>query len=218
MSGKVIPILVIIFGVLLLIYTWKPILEWNLLIKPNLIQKQTAPLSPITDFQADVFGQGDNNLQTKGMASGNFGQKDEKLEFALTIEKLGITRAKVVTGDNFKTQLAHLPQSAKLGDVGNMVISGHSSLPQFFLSTNYLTIFSKLYLLETGDKVVLEKGWASYTYVISDLLVVKPSDVWVLKPPEPFSPYLTLLTCGVGGFSAERIVVRATLQDSQDLI
>lgn len=218
MWGKLIPALAIVFGTLLLIYTWKPIVEWNLVIKPNLAKRQATFISPISSFQENVFGQKDENFSISSFDNNDFGQQEENGQFFLTIEKFGIKRAKVVTGDNFKTQLAHFPGTALPGGSGNVVISGHSVLPQFFQPSNYWTIFSRLYLLETGDKVVLEKGWRNYTYEVSDMLVVKPGDTWVVEPPEPFSAYLTLLTCGVGGFDNERIIVRATLQNSQDLI
>lgn len=214
MQRVIIPVLLIIFGLVLLFYTWKPILEWKFLIKPGWTKKQTSFISPISNFQESLFAKKTNMVPVSAKSGDYQKEKVNPKEFFLTIDKLKIKKARVVTGDNFKTQLAHLPQTATPGEVGNAVIVGHSVLPQFFQSTNYLTIFSKLYLLEKGDKVFLEKEGENYTYEVLDLLVVKPTDTWILSPPEPSLSYLTLLTCGVGGLTSERIVIRAILQNS----
>ena len=214
--NKIISFSLLFSGVVLLVYTWKPIFEWHFFIKPKITESSANFLSPLADLNQPVF---DERLsQDASFASLPAIQSENTQTFYLTIAKFGIVRVKAVTGDDFVTTLAHLPNSSLPGAAGNIVISGHSTLPQFFSPGNYISIFSKLYLLESGDKIILEDNNQTYTYTVTEMLVVGPKDTWVLRPPDPYNSYLTLLTCRVGGFSAERIIVRGTLSNSQNLI
>ena len=212
MNQKVISASFIGFGFALLIYTWQPVIFWHFFQKPNFAN--STLLSPL----AKSFQNG--NQQTfVNRANLNSGKNnDADGDFFLTVEKFGIAKAKVVTGDNFLTQLAHFPKSAQPGQVGNVVISGHSVLPQFFRPENYWSIFSKLYLMEIDDQIILETNNQTFTYSVTETLVVTPKDIWVLEATDQFGSYLTLLTCGVGGFTRDRIIIRATLVNSQKLI
>ncbi len=215
MSKKIIYANLIIFGLALLIYTWQPVISWYFFVKPS-FNKDSSFLTPMAASSQNQILDKNSILESNSSdkKQNSFGSSD----FFLTVEKFGIKKAEVVTGDNFLTQLAHFPSSALPGDVGNVVISGHSALPQLFSPESYWSIFSKLYLLEIGDQIILEADGATYTYQINQTLVVTPHDLWVLAAPDQFGSYLTLLTCGVGGFNLDRIIIRATLVNSQKIV
>lgn len=214
--NKIISFTLLLAGVVLLVYTWKPIFEWHFFIKPKISESSAKFLSPLADSNQPVFGE--TPSQDASFASLPTTDSENIQTFYLTIAKFGIVRAKVVTGNNFVTNLAHLSNSNLPGETGNVVISGHSILPQFFSPRNYLSIFSKLYLLESGDKIILQYNNRTYRYTVAEMLVVGPNDTWILRSPNPYNSYLTLLTCGVGGILSERIIVRGILSNSQKLI
>lgn len=215
MHSKLPAAAIFLAGVGLLVYTWWPIVEWQLIIKPKFTARSSNFLSPLAELPQNLPQLPKPQEKIPGFGDQVWQGQDKT--FFLTIEKFGIERAKVATSGDFLTQLAHLPGTALPGEAGNVFISGHSVLPQFFTPDNYLSIFSKLYLLEAGDAIILEND-RSYVYQVSETLVVGPSDTWVISPPESYGAYLTLLTCGVGGFTSERIIIRATLQNFQEVI
>ena len=72
--------------------------------------------------------------------------------FTLSIPRLQVENQEVLvdTNDMSKT-LAHLPGSALPGEKGNVFISGHSALSQFFALKK--VVFSSLPDLKKGDKI-----------------------------------------------------------------
>jgi len=133
-------------------------------------------------------------------------------EFYISIPKLKIENATVKIGSkDFVSNLAQYPGSALPGEQGNVFISGHSVLPQFYNPKNYFTIFSTLYELEKGDKIYVSFAGFEYIYQVENLKVVDPKSVEVISSPDPFGRYLTLLTCTPPGLSVNRLVVSARI-------
>lgn len=132
-------------------------------------------------------------------------------EYTLSIPKLNIKDAKVVVGgEDLKKSLVHyLPQSIP-GEYGNVVIFGHSTLPQLYNVKDYKTIFTYLPSLEKKDKVYVTVNKVEYEYEIYDMIVVNPDQVSVLEQKTDAS-YLTLITCVPPGTYWKRLVVRAKL-------
>jgi sortase A len=75
--------------------------------------------------------------------------------------------------------------------------------------TTYLAPFRKLNELHRGDNVVLEMPYASLTYKVQRIRIVKPTDTWVLRR----KPYdrLVLTACHPLYSAAKRIVAFARL-------
>jgi sortase A len=96
----------------------------------------------------------------------------------------------------------HIGGTALPGREGNSGIAGHRS--------TYGQPFRAVGSLATGDEIViLEHAGARFSFRVTAIWVVSPSDVWVLDPtPEPS---LTLITCHPVGSDASRLIVRATL-------
>lgn len=132
-------------------------------------------------------------------------------EYELSIPRLNIKEAKVIIGgeDLTKSLVHYLPETMP-GETGNVVIFGHSTLPQLYNTKDYKTIFTYLPSLEKGDRVFAKVGEEEYEYEIYDIFVVNPDSVNVLEQKKD-SAYLTLITCVPPGTYWKRLVVRAKL-------
>ncbi len=119
--------------------------------------------------------------------------------------------APVVQGDDWeqlKKGVGHHIGSAMPGVAGNIVLSAHNDI--------YGEIFRHLDKLVPGDEVVVSTGRQSYTYLINEIRVVDPTDVWVMDPTDHAS--LTLVSCYPYLINNKRIVVFADLvEDSGNL-
>lgn len=93
---------------------------------------------------------------------------------AIVIE--GTTRHDLLLGPG------HIPSTAKPGDGGNAVITGHRD-----------TFFRHIYELNKGDLISIQRDGTTFLYEVTGKRVVKPEDVSVLKPTS--DSRLTLITC-----------------------
>ena len=135
----------------------------------------------------------------------------EVKEYALSIPKLNIADARVlVGGEDLKKSLVHYLPASLPGEYGNVVIFGHSTLPQLYNSKNYTTIFTYLPSMEKGDKIYVNIGEDKFEYEVFDLFVVNPDEISVLEQVNDAS-YLTLITCVPPGTYWKRLVVKAKL-------
>lgn len=93
------------------------------------------------------------------------------------------------------------------GQVGNMVIAGHSS--NDILDTgDYKFIFAQNEKLEPGDTIYINYNSIRYTYTVTKKQVVLPTDVSALTTPTD-KPILTLITCVPLGTALKRLLVTA---------
>ena len=98
--------------------------------------------------------------------------------------------------------VGHIDGTALPGDDGNVGIAGHRD-----------GFFRGLKDVEVGDHLILETITGSADYVISDLLIVNPQDVYVLAPTQ--DPTVTLVTCYpfyYVGNAPRRFIVQARLE------
>ncbi len=85
---------------------------------------------------------------------------------------------------------------------GNAVFSGHIS------SLREGDVFRRLPNIAIGDSVRVTTG-RTFTYRVSDKIVVLPSDSWVMGPTQ--APVATFITCVPDGVYTHRLVVVADL-------
>jgi len=104
--------------------------------------------------------------------------------------------------------------SSHPGQLGNTVLSGHSS-NDLFDGGDYKFIFAQLEKMAVGDTVYSNYDSVRYTYVVTKMEVVKPTQVSKLVYPTD-KPVLTLITCTPLGTSRDRLLVTAE-QVSPDL-
>jgi len=97
--------------------------------------------------------------------------------------------------------------SSHPGEIGNTVLSGHSS-NDLFDRGDYKFIFAQLDKLAIGDTIYANYESTRYTYVVTAKEVVKPTEVNKLVYPTD-KPVLTLITCTPLGTSLNRLLVTA---------
>jgi len=97
--------------------------------------------------------------------------------------------------------------SSRPGQIGNTVLSGHSS-NDILDSGDYKFIFAQLEKLAIGDSVYANYNAKRYTYTITKKEVVKPSEVNRLVYATT-KPILTLITCTPLGTALNRLLVTA---------
>lgn len=114
-----------------------------------------------------------------------------------------------VSRDDLKKGPGHYPTSARIGAVGNVVISGHR--------TTYLAPFNRVDELHVGDPIVLETQAFWYTYTVTGETVVKPTAIEVTYPvpgrlgATPTQRLLTLTTCNPKYSARTRLIVHGVL-------
>ena len=119
----------------------------------------------------------------------------------LRVPRLGI-ETPVFEGTNdlvLNRGVGRIEGTALPGEVGNIGIAGHRD-----------GFFRPLQDIALGDEIVLESIFETTTFVVEELHIVDPRDVWVLAPTD--SPAVTLVTCYPFyfiGSAPQRFIVRA---------
>lgn len=93
------------------------------------------------------------------------------------------------------------------GQIGNTVLSGHSS-NDLFDPGDYKFIFAQLDKLQTGDPIYVNYNSVRYMYTVTKKEVVLPSQVDKLTYATN-KPILTLITCTPLGTAQKRLLVTA---------
>lgn len=206
-------------GLILLLNVTLPIVSYELLTRVNFTRQELVSPVPPAYFGGQVAGVSTqvyplNLVQADNWFEGNmeFPVVESKVSYYnISVPRLKISDAVVEIGGNDLSQ--HLIQykgTAIPGREGNAVIFGHSSLPQFFSPTNYLSIFAKLPTLQGGDEITVNYDGITYKYKVTEMFEVKPTDIQVLAQRYDGS-YLTLVTCVPPGTYLRRLIVIAKL-------
>ena len=113
--------------------------------------------------------------------------------------------APIVQGDGWEQLKKGVGQhigSANPGDIGNVVLSAHNDI--------FGEIFRDLDRLQPGDEITIYTNHRTYTYVISDSMVVEPTQVDVMDNTS--QPTLTLISCYPYLVDNQRIAITSRLQ------
>jgi LPXTG-site transpeptidase (sortase) family protein len=98
----------------------------------------------------------------------------------------------------------HLAGTAQPGEAGNAVVSAHRD-----------TFFRNIMKLSQGDRIFVERGGRTFTYLVEEFSIVKPTDISVAAPTN--DNRLTLITCDPAyslGPAPQRLVVISKLLNS----
>lgn len=109
--------------------------------------------------------------------------------------------------ENGVAQFAIPGASAMPGEIGNLVITGHSA-GDIYSNNQYKFIFSGLERLSAGDLVYVDYQGTRYTYSITKFETVEPDNVAALVY-DTNKPMLTLITCTPLGTARYRLLVTA---------
>jgi sortase A len=113
----------------------------------------------------------------------------------------------IVQGDGWeelKKGIGQYVNSGQPGRPGNVVLSGHNDI--------YGEPFRYLDRLSPGDEVIVSTEQQAYTYVVREVRVVEPTEVWVMAPTT--HAQLTLISCYPYRVNTRRIVVFAELAET----
>jgi sortase A len=119
----------------------------------------------------------------------------------LELTRVGLSGV-VVEGDSdavLDRAIGHLPDTPLPWQDGNSALAAHRD-----------TIFSPLKGVRLGDVLRLKTPHGDFDYRVSETLIVKPDEVWVLEPTPVTT--LTLISCwpfNYIGHAPERFIVRA---------
>jgi sortase A len=122
------------------------------------------------------------------------------------IPAIGVDKP-IVQGDDWEELKKGVGQhigSALPGSPGNLVLSAHNDI--------YGEIFRNLDRLEPGDEIIVSTERRSFRYVVREIDIVEPTDVWVMAPTEYAAA--TLVSCYPYLVNNKRIVVFADLADA----
>ncbi len=95
--------------------------------------------------------------------------------------------------------------NARPGEKGNFVLSGHSS-NDWLDGGDYKFIFARLEQIKEGDTIYVNYNKKRYTYTVTSIKVVKPTDVSALVD-DSNKPRITLVTCTPLGTALNRLLV-----------
>jgi len=107
-----------------------------------------------------------------------------------------------------KDGVAHYPNTAMPGRVGNVFLTGHSSY-YWWNGGKFNQVFALLDKLTVGDLIYVYYQGGKYIYRVNQSFIVNPSQVDILNSSG--KPILTLMTCTPVGTSLRRLVVQADL-------
>jgi sortase A len=205
-------------GLLFLSFAVVPIIKFQLLYSVNFTQLMN-PLSTKSYNSSSILGDSTTDYtQISNWFSSDPSKSDQifsnggnLITYNLSIPKLKISNAAVTFGSmDLKKSLIQYPQTALPGQLGNTVIFGHSALPQFFSSKNYLTIFSTLYKLEKGDEILIDYDNVQYEYIVDEIFETTPDDFSVLDQRYD-QKNISLITCSPPGTYLRRLIIKASL-------
>jgi sortase A len=95
----------------------------------------------------------------------------------------------------------HWPGSALPGQRGNTVFAGHR--------VTHTRPFLDIDLLAPGDRIIFHTAAGTYTYEVTDHLIVSPADLWIVNQTP--DPAVTLFGCHPKHSANQRYVVRGKL-------
>lgn len=215
-----------ILGIVLGMYTFFPLISYELYIKPAFAsQTFAAPIPQKTiitqDYIQSLFKNTATSLRNLGAnnAQGWMPTTYKEMEVAsqlsnyyISIPKLGIDNANVSTiSNNVDEHLVHFPGTNLPPNQGNAAIFGHSTLPQWFDPTDYKAIFATVHTLQIGDAINVTINSQIYTYKIIDISIVEPEQASYFEQNTDGS-YLTIVTCTPPGTIWKRLLIKAKLE------
>lgn len=222
---SLIAIVLMVFGSLIIGSVAGPIAAYLVFTSPRLSRPQPL-ISPLASVSGGVLGQQAVAIEPQVKS---YQEDFTRLEnwfsqtsiptpapskithYNLSIPKLKIEDAVVtIGGTDLSKSLINYPGTANPGEFGTPVIFGHSILRQFYNPKNYLSIFSTIMTLQSGDRIIIKYNGVTYTYKVIDKLEVKPTDIEILS--QRFDGrFLKLITCVPEGTYLRRGIIVAQL-------
>lgn len=174
-------------------------------------------------LKADTDGDGYSDKQeiTNGYDPDAPGNSDARPSVEISIAKIDVEAPMVWSQSDdqnamladLENGLSHFPKTAAPGQVGNMIVSGHSS-NYVWAAGNYNHIFKDLNDVAVGDiitvRTIQQNGRTIvYQYKVNGKYIDAPDDLRIFSDTP--NPTLTLSTCWPLGTNLKRLIVKADL-------
>jgi sortase A len=208
--SNVTPILLIAAG-LLIILTIVGLKVYTQQQQKNLIEAYVSA-SALAKEEGNT-AKSDNTADTiqakEGIEVLKIENKDEQIKNSpvclLKIPKINLTVAVVEGVDNLSLRYAvgHSTDTAMPGQNGNFCVFGHRN----YVFGEY---FNRLGEIKSGDSILVDYNGGNYTYIVTDILVVEPSEIWVLDPTP--DARITLVTCTPVHIATHRLIIKGVLK------
>lgn len=191
-------------------------------ITPDTIAPPTSTTVPVTDTTATTAPGSDptattlpadittttTSIEPVPQIYGNVQPGDSLGEIRIRKIDLDFYIVAGVSKQNLSDGVGHFPNTPLPGQLGNSALAGHR--------TTHLAPFYDLDKLEPGDEIEITTILGdAYVYIVTDSIVVTPSDYNVVTDSDPTKATLTLITCTPIGTSSHRLVVHATLDPTR---
>ncbi len=147
---------------------------------------------------------------------------DTRMKVTILSEKINLVAPMIFSASDDESSLlkdlengvVRYPKTGAPGQIGNTVVSGHSS-NYIWAKGNYNYVFSNLNKLEVGDKIIVRVDQQNgktfdYNYTIKEKRVTNPSDEWIFENSVS-AKWLTLSTCWPLGTAISRLAIRAEM-------
>lgn len=217
-----IEILAVVGLVVIFLNGWNMLSELNAQVS-SLFEAQPTP-SPTPILQAVVLPSGHTPPSETGGARPNDAEIPQHLRpqlqsynaaivvptpgpqhaLGIFIEAISLN-APIVQGDGWEDLKRGVGQhigTANPGELGNLVLSGHNDV--------FGEVFRHLDDLEVGDEIHIRSEQRTFTYVVTNSMLVEPTFVEVMAPTEDAT--LTLISCFPYLVDKQRIIIQASLQ------
>jgi sortase A len=127
----------------------------------------------------------------------------------IRLPEIGVNKVVVegTDGGSLRKGPSHYPETPFPGIHGTVAIAGHR--------TTYGAPFNELDKLEQGDEILVEMPYGRFVYEVERQQIVEPTATWVTRRVN--HDRLVLTACHPKYSAAERIVIFARLQDTQQL-
>lgn len=223
---RLLGLLLLLTGFLMIIYVFFPLFSWQIYFAPSFAsQSIQSPIPKNTVVSTNTFGtllsNASNSLTGVDYTNAqnwfpNYryqkGGIPKILSYTISIPKINIKNAVVSTADtDLSKHLVNYYGTAIPSEKGNAVVFGHSTLPQLYNNKDYKTIFSYLYKLSPGDKILVNSEGVNYTYKVESVTVVDPDNTTILEQNYDDS-FITLVTCTPPGTIWKRLAVKGRIE------
>ncbi|WP_372629196.1 class D sortase [Cohnella sp.] len=134
---------------------------------------------------------------------------DDKTIAIIQIDKIDLKLPILegATAKNMKVGAGHMTETAPLGEIGNSAVAAHRARTKG-------RMFNRLDEMEVGDRIDIRMRNSSVAYQVTDIKVVLPTDLSVLKS-DGDKAVLTLITCDPLVNPTHRLIVHAEKIEDQ---
>ncbi|UWG98627.1 class D sortase [Dehalobacter sp. DCM] len=130
----------------------------------------------------------------------------KEMEALLIIKKIDLEIPVLtgVTDRNLDLAAASILGTGKPGEIGNYCIAAHRS-------RTYGVLFNRLDELKKGDQIIVTTNEETYTYNVTESMIVQPDHVEVLQN-DGTKRQITLITCDYSSKPYLRLIVKGELR------